>query len=767
MKLRNRNNLFFIILFTISAAVHAQTPPVPDGRRLREIVADKYPEGNLLIGGTTGQWAFGTPTGIIMDREYSYVTPENDFKQSYVHPDNNTWKWQRPDAWKNHVIANNQILRMHGPVSPQCSQWTQNDSRTPEQLETNMRAYMEELCKRYNGTPNFLYMDVINEVVHNGDWKKNEEGIGGWEMPWFIIGQDNDKNKTPLFIKYAFQIATEHAPDISLVINQHEGTIRDNSWNLIKETIQYLRDSSLRVDGIGWQAHVDVGWEKIEGQQDALRDLIDWAHANDLDFHITECNVFLESKGPESFKRQAETFKAIVDIAVEKSSNGLVTWNTWNIDDENAWRKERYGTLFDNNYRAKPAYYAVQMALETMGDYSSEHNVKLKVTNSESGKVVPDCSVTFNNETKLTNQAGEAIFAVTAGFYDGSVEKRHYETTNFGNRSVYSDTTFTMTLDSSEVIYNVTFQIQDEDDGSMLSAVNVNVGEQNQTTGVEGELSFSVNPGVYTVDFSKADYSNLQSEFVIQSDTMFTVTLKRSHADVKFRLNNGTTPVNDALVVFNGDSLHTSSLGFCTFRSIPIDAEYNFTLEREFFETVEGSVFLTRDTTLNLQLTKTVANAEFLLSTEGADIQNPFVVLNGDTAWFDDNLRAKIYNIPIDKQYDYQILSGNFSTFSDAFWLSQDTSINVLIIYSSVEQVSEGDFKFYPNPAQEKLYLMSENPISYIEIIDLSGRILMKKKMDQFQQIIDVSILEEGYYLLKGFSEKNQKPQLGRFLIQR
>ena len=80
-----------LLIFT-TEEVFAQTPPVPDGRRLREIVEDKYPEGNLLIGGTTGQWAFGTPTGIIMDREYSYVTPENDFKQSYVHPDNNTWR---------------------------------------------------------------------------------------------------------------------------------------------------------------------------------------------------------------------------------------------------------------------------------------------------------------------------------------------------------------------------------------------------------------------------------------------------------------------------------------------------------------------------------------------------------------------------------------------------------------------------------------------------------------------------------------------------
>ncbi|HKJ78845.1 MAG TPA: endo-1,4-beta-xylanase, partial [Prolixibacteraceae bacterium] len=264
--------LFICLTLFSGNGLRAQDPPVPDGRRLREIIADKYQDRIMLIGGTTGAWALGTPTGKIMDREFNYVTPENDFKQSYIHPDNgsNSWNWNRPDAWKSHVVVNDQVLRMHGPVSPQCSNWAKSDNRTPQQLETNMRAYMEEQCKRYNAQPNFEYLDVINEVVVNGTWHKNKEGTD-WEMPWFIIGQDNDKNKTPLFIKYAFEIANEHAPDLKLVINQHEGTINKLSWDLIFETVQYLRDKNLRVDGIGWQAHVGVGWEEIEGQQQALR----------------------------------------------------------------------------------------------------------------------------------------------------------------------------------------------------------------------------------------------------------------------------------------------------------------------------------------------------------------------------------------------------------------------------------------------------------------------------------------------------------------
>lgn len=48
--------------------------PEPSGHRLREIVSDK----NIIIGGTTGSWSFGTNTSLILDREFDYVSPENE-----------------------------------------------------------------------------------------------------------------------------------------------------------------------------------------------------------------------------------------------------------------------------------------------------------------------------------------------------------------------------------------------------------------------------------------------------------------------------------------------------------------------------------------------------------------------------------------------------------------------------------------------------------------------------------------------------------------
>ena len=359
-----RKVIFFLIFSGIFFLIklHAQ-PLEPTGRRLRAIVADKFPDQSVIIGATTGSWAFDTYTGKIMDREFSYVTPENDFKQWRIHPDPETWNSIEPDKWVQHIVDNNQILRMHCPISPQCSNWAKNDSRTAQELETNMREFLEAVCERYNGKPGFEYMDVVNETIVNGTWHQNKPGYS-WECPWYKIGVDNDSNQTPLYIKMAFEIAQQYAPDIKLIYNQHGDLSRMDDWQLIAETVHYLRNQGLRVDGIGWQAHIDNGWATTENLN-RLRLIIDWAHNNELEFHITEASVWLKNGvSPTLLEEQAGTYRAILEVLLEKRFSGKVGWNTWHIDDGHGWHTEWHPSLFETNYIAKPAYYAIQEALE-------------------------------------------------------------------------------------------------------------------------------------------------------------------------------------------------------------------------------------------------------------------------------------------------------------------------------------------------------------------------------------------------------------------
>jgi len=442
------NYLLLIVLGFSSAFPLLADPPEPDGRRLRVIVADKYPDNSIIIGGTTGSWAFGTETAFIMDREFSYVTPENDFKQSTIHPDNSdNWFWDDADAWVGHVADNNQVLRMHGPIGPQCSYWAKKDYRTASELETNMRDFMQALCQRYNGTPHFEYLDVVNETVIDGAWHTDKPGILDWECPWFKIGQDSDANNTPLYIKYAFEVAQEYAPDIKFIFNHHEDPTNTASWDLIKETVFYLRDLGLRVDGIGWQAHISSGWES-EDKLNALRELIDWAHNNTLEFHITEASVYMENGYTQSeLDKQAATYRAIVDILLEKRPQGKVGWNTWHIDDGHGWLPELYPSLFDTTYTAKPSYYALQSALESepssVGNAPVKHPRKYHLYSNFPNPFNPSTTITYtigetsNVKLSVYNSLGQEVAVLVQGTKNKGTHRIRFNAANLSSGVYY------------------------------------------------------------------------------------------------------------------------------------------------------------------------------------------------------------------------------------------------------------------------------------------------------------------------------------------
>lgn len=67
----------------------------------------------------------------------------------------------------------------------------------------------------------------------------------------------------------------------------------------------------------------------------------------------------------------------------------------------------------------------------------------------------------------------------------------------------------------------------------------------------------------------------------------------------------------------------------------------------------------------------------------------------------------------------------------------------------------------FPNPTSNYINIMSELPISLIEIFDLLGKRILTKKI---QNHIDVSHLQSGIYLVKIYSEKGQETK--RFIKQ-
>jgi len=73
------------------------------------------------------------------------------------------------------------------------------------------------------------------------------------------------------------------------------------------------------------------------------------------------------------------------------------------------------------------------------------------------------------------------------------------------------------------------------------------------------------------------------------------------------------------------------------------------------------------------------------------------------------------------------------------------------IIYSRSVQLSlsgEVDFKFYPNPVDKLLIIRSEHNMD-MQIMDAGGAIRLSKRLQPGIQVINISFLEKGVYILR------------------
>ena len=328
-------------------------------------------KNRLKIGATLNYHQLGTKKENLFLNDFNFLTPANAAKQARLHPRPGIWQWDRIENFLQFAKNNDLIVRIHGPVSPQASKWAKEDHRTADELENVMVNFMTQTAKLYNEESNVKYMDVVNEtILPSGKWFGPRKGTHLWENPWLKMGLD--ENGYPNYILRAFEIATANAPNVKLVYNQNGG-MQSAMWERLKETVLYLRSKGLRVDGIGWQGHLNLSrstLQFIENSDHALNELsklIDWAHANNLDFHVTELDYRVNDMTnlSEELEFQAELYEKIIKVLQSKVNSGIVTLNLWDIGERLKKPSTFFQSIYDKDLNPTPAYQIIKKALKT------------------------------------------------------------------------------------------------------------------------------------------------------------------------------------------------------------------------------------------------------------------------------------------------------------------------------------------------------------------------------------------------------------------
>ena len=339
-----------------------------NNHNIKNIIEEfNYSKDSFFIGASLNHFQLNTEIEKIFLKEFNYLTPANSFKQTVIHPKPDVWRWNRYNDFINFANENNLFVRVHGPISPQASKWVKDDLRSKEELSNILEEYLTELCKKVNKEKSVKWMDVVNEtVLRNGNWFAEKPGNNQWENPWTQIGINDDG--FPKYIVKSFEIANKNAPNVKLVYN-HNGGMEKVMWEKIMETITYIKSKGLRIDAIGWQAHLRTNSLSNEDLE-YLDYLIEWAHKNNLEFHITELNLWVKEENPnlDSVQNiQSELYEKIINKMISKKNNGVVALNFWGMKDRKGAHKLNRNILsiYDQSLIPNPALNTIKRTLKS------------------------------------------------------------------------------------------------------------------------------------------------------------------------------------------------------------------------------------------------------------------------------------------------------------------------------------------------------------------------------------------------------------------
>jgi GH35 family endo-1,4-beta-xylanase/enterochelin esterase-like enzyme len=303
----------------------------------------------------------------LVKEHFSFVTPENCMKPGPIHPDEDAWRWERPDALVAWCVDHGLAIHGHTLVwHAQTNDWffQDGDEGADKKLAIQrMKDHIHTVMGRYKGK--IRSWDVVNEAIKDGGDEETALTENLRHSPWFeAIG--------PEYLTFAFKYAHQADPDAKLYYNDYgieSGPKHASSMVLLNRLIK----DGAPIHGVGIQGH----WSTTGIPYDDLDKAISNYASLGLEVSITELDVTIRGArggqfgrrfgrrrvgGPpptaEDLREQANAYGRLFKIFIRhREAIHRVTF--WGLSDGRTWRFGQHPLIFDSSNRRKPAYVAI------------------------------------------------------------------------------------------------------------------------------------------------------------------------------------------------------------------------------------------------------------------------------------------------------------------------------------------------------------------------------------------------------------------------
>ncbi len=226
----------------------ACTPEQEENLGLKDAFSDDFVIGMAL---NTQQYKEQDSRALpILDKHVNSITPENDMKWMYIHPEVDQFYFDDADQFVEFGLKRGDFIVGHTLVwHNQIPDWVfEDESGEPlsrEELLERMRDHITTIVTRYKGKIDGW--DVVNEAL-------NEDGTMR-ESKWYqIIGED--------YVAKAFQFAHEADPEAHLYYNDYNLHLPDKADGAAR-LVASIQAQGIPVTGIGMQGHWGLDYPSV------------------------------------------------------------------------------------------------------------------------------------------------------------------------------------------------------------------------------------------------------------------------------------------------------------------------------------------------------------------------------------------------------------------------------------------------------------------------------------------------------------------------
>ena len=353
---------------TVSEAPFIQPEDIP---ALKDVYAEYFDIGTALMCSNLGSKSFMALAEKHMNEG---ITVGNELKPDYMLDKEASLAMYEADGddtnpqvtlasvrpMLEYARDNNVPLRGHTLVwHSQTPDWffkegyaDDGDWVSPEKMTTRMENYIKNtmaiLAEEFP-TVEFYAWDVVNEAWKDDGTPRDagSNNTTSGQSAWVSVYGDNS------FIELAFQFARQYAPEGCKLYYNDYNEYMSGKMNAIYDMAMSLKEKGL-IDGIGMQSHLDTSFPTPATYEKALEKYA----STGLDIQVTELDVTTNDTSETGLETQAQYYSDIFDALV-KYSDSISKVILWGVTDDQSWRASRLPLLFDENYKAKPAYYSI------------------------------------------------------------------------------------------------------------------------------------------------------------------------------------------------------------------------------------------------------------------------------------------------------------------------------------------------------------------------------------------------------------------------